>query len=231
MVVSNLGSIILALPSSAPGSTTANVAHQVRLLALANTLSRLAIGPIADALAPVAARRADGVWAFARARTISRVVFMIGSAALLAVTCAWLASMVRSQETVWPLSIGTGVAYGSVFTVLCVFLVLDAVTSIPAYARFQARHPVLHLRHDEPRAQLWHHLVHCVRWHDRLFVPVRVHSRSARCARRRCLHGNRVLARNFLDLVGRVAVCVYRSGGALAAVESAGMIAAYLGFS
>ena len=53
MVVSNLGSIVLSLPSSA-GSTTANVAQQVRLLSFFNTLSRLLVGPLADALAPVA---------------------------------------------------------------------------------------------------------------------------------------------------------------------------------
>ena len=120
MVVSNLGSIVLALPSSSPGNTTAHVAHEVRLLALANTLSRLAVGPLADALAPVASRRADGVWAFSRKRHTSRVAFMIGTSLLLALTFAWLEVGVRTQEAVWPLSVGTGVAYGAVFTVMCV---------------------------------------------------------------------------------------------------------------
>ena len=122
MVVSNLGSIILALPSASaapdPGATTANVARAVRTLALANTLSRLAVGPLADALAPVAARGPDGVWAFSRARATSRVAFVAGAALLLTGTCAWLAGAVRTQEAVWPLAVGTGIAYGSVFTVM-----------------------------------------------------------------------------------------------------------------
>ena len=103
MVVSNLGSIILALPSASaapdPGATTANVARAVRTLALANTLSRLAVGPLADALAPVAARGPDGVWAFSRARATSRVAFVAGAALLLTGTCAWLAGAVNSPTS------------------------------------------------------------------------------------------------------------------------------------
>ena len=104
MVVSNLGSIVLSLPSStAAGSTTANVAQQVRFLSFFNTLSRLLVGPLADALAPVASRLDDGVWAFARKRTTSRVVFMLATALVLAATFAWLELAVRTQEAVWPL--------------------------------------------------------------------------------------------------------------------------------
>ena len=43
---------------------------------------------------------------------------VLAAAALLAATCAWLAGAVRVQEDVWPLSVGTGVAYGAVFTVM-----------------------------------------------------------------------------------------------------------------
>ncbi|KAI1794508.1 MFS general substrate transporter [Ganoderma leucocontextum] len=117
MVVSNLGTIVLSLPSSAGGNTTANVASQVRLLSLFNTVSRLLVGPLADALAPVAARL-DGVWAFSRKRHTSRVAFMLGTSLLLALTFAWLTLGVRTQESVWPLSVGTGIAYGSTFTIL-----------------------------------------------------------------------------------------------------------------
>ena len=117
MVVSNLGSIVLSLPS-AGSSTTANVSQQVRLLSFFNTLSRLLVGPLADALAPVASRLDGGVWAFARKRTTSRVAFMLAVSVVLAATFAWLEVGVRTQEAVWPLSVGTGIVYGSTFTLL-----------------------------------------------------------------------------------------------------------------
>ena len=103
MVVSNLGSIVLPLPSTAVGSTTANVAQQVRHLSFFNTLSRLLVHPLADALTPVASRLDDGVWAFVHKRTTSRVVFMLATALVLAATFAWLEVAVRTQEAVWPL--------------------------------------------------------------------------------------------------------------------------------
>lgn len=130
MVVSNLGTIVLSLPSSSPGaSTTANVSSQVRLLSFFNTVSRLFVGPLADALAPVAAQLDSGIWAFSRRRYASRVVFMLGTSLLLALTFAWLELGVRTQERVWPLSVGTGVAYGSTFTILCVSLLYPFLDS------------------------------------------------------------------------------------------------------
>lgn len=105
MVVSNLGSIVLSLPhaSNSGSSTTANVAQQVRLLSFFNTLSRLLVGPLADALAPVASRLDSGVWAFARRRLASRVVFMLVTSVVLAATFVYLELGVRSQEAIWPL--------------------------------------------------------------------------------------------------------------------------------
>ncbi|KAI0362273.1 MFS general substrate transporter [Trametes cingulata] len=116
MVVSNLGTIVLSLPSSS-SNATANVAAQVRLLSFFNTISRLLIGPLADLLAPVASYL-DGVWAFSRRRRTSRVVFVVATALILATTFTWLEVGVRTQEAIWPLSVGTGIAYGSTFTVL-----------------------------------------------------------------------------------------------------------------
>ncbi|KAI0363478.1 MFS general substrate transporter [Pilatotrama ljubarskyi] len=116
MVVSNLGTIILSLPSSSSNATV-NVAAQVRLLSFFNTISRLLIGPLADLLAPVALYL-DGVWAFSRRRHTSRVVFIVATALILAATFTWLEVGVRTQEAIWPLSVGTGIAYGSTFTVL-----------------------------------------------------------------------------------------------------------------
>ncbi|RPD66294.1 MFS general substrate transporter [Lentinus tigrinus ALCF2SS1-7] len=117
MVISNLGSIVLSLPSMG-SSATANAAQQVRLLSFFNTISRLLVGPLADVIAPVASRLDSGVWGFASKRHTSRVSFMLGTCALLAVTFAWLNVGVRAQEDIWPLSVGTGFAYGATFTVL-----------------------------------------------------------------------------------------------------------------
>ncbi|KAI0831467.1 MFS general substrate transporter [Trametes gibbosa] len=117
MVISNLGSIVLSLPSASASNASANVATQVRLLSFFNTASRLLIGPLADLLAPVASYL-DGVWAFSRRRHASRVVFVVATALVLAAMYAWLALVVRTQEAVWPLSVGTGIAYGATFTVL-----------------------------------------------------------------------------------------------------------------
>ncbi len=102
MVVSNLGTIVLSLPSAAGSNASANVATQVRLLSFFNTLSRLLMGPLADVLAPVASYL-DGVWAFSRKRHASRVLFVVGAALVLAATFAWLELGVRTQEAIWPL--------------------------------------------------------------------------------------------------------------------------------
>ncbi|KAH9945987.1 MFS general substrate transporter [Epithele typhae] len=63
MVFSNLGSVVLSLPSASRRRFDDRQRRARRpLLALANTLSRLAVGPLADAVAPVAtqARTARG---------------------------------------------------------------------------------------------------------------------------------------------------------------------------
>ncbi|OJT14597.1 hypothetical protein TRAPUB_8843 [Trametes pubescens] len=132
MVVSNLGTIVLSLPSAGGSNASANVATQVRLLSFFNTLSRLLMGPLADVLAPVASYL-DGVWAFSRKRHASRVLFVVGAALVLAATFAWLELGVRTQEAIWPLSVGTGIAYGTTFTVLPG--VLSSIWGLPNLGR------------------------------------------------------------------------------------------------
>ena len=100
--MSNLGSIVLSLPSAGTSDATANVSRQVRLLSFFNTASRLLVGPLADVLAPVASYL-DGVWSFSRRRHVSRVVFVVAAALVLAATFAWLELAVRMQEAIWPL--------------------------------------------------------------------------------------------------------------------------------
>ncbi|KAG1756522.1 MFS general substrate transporter [Suillus paluster] len=123
MVISNIGTIVLSLPSytsstiSAP-STEVATATQVRLLALANTLSRLVVGPLADLVSPVAAHVLPGAQSIPRKRHISRVAFIFFSILVLALTYFWMVIGVKSQVDLWALSIGAGVAYGSAFTIL-----------------------------------------------------------------------------------------------------------------
>ncbi|KAL7283517.1 hypothetical protein ACG7TL_002950 [Trametes sanguinea] len=132
MVVSNLGSIVLTLPSASSSDTTANVSRQVRLLSFFNTSSRLLMGPLADVLAPVASYF-EGVWSFTRRRHLSRVVFLVTTSLILAITFAWVEVGVRTQEAVWPLSVGVGIAYGSTFTVLPG--VLSSIWGLPNLGR------------------------------------------------------------------------------------------------
>ena len=123
MVISNLGSIVLSLPS-AGSSATANAAQQVRLLSFFNTISRLLVGPLADVIAPVASRLESGVWGFAGKRHTSRVAFMLGICALLSVTflaahivgavvedyvdIGWLSAVVPFTAGWKPLGVGLG---------------------------------------------------------------------------------------------------------------------------
>jgi len=122
MVISNIGTIVLSLPrdefsATAAGSPSAT-ATQVRLLSVCNTVSRLLVGPLADFVSPVAAYLPCGTVHYPRKHRVSRVAFLSGASALLIVTFAWMEVGVRSQQAVWALSLGTGIAYGAVFTIL-----------------------------------------------------------------------------------------------------------------
>jgi hypothetical protein len=109
MVMSNIGTIVLSLPSSSTATTTSLLASdtftstQVRLLSVANTCSRLAVGPLADFASPVASRLPDGVRYFPRKHHISRVVFLSVSTCTLAFAFLWTITRARSQEALWVL--------------------------------------------------------------------------------------------------------------------------------
>ncbi|KAG0705902.1 MFS general substrate transporter [Suillus ampliporus] len=123
MVISNIGTIVLSLPSYTSStivapSTDMATATQVRLLSVANTLSRLVVGPLADLVSPIAAHLPAGAQSNSRKRHISRVAFLFFSILVLALTYLWMVVGVRSQVDLWALSIGAGVAYGSAFTIL-----------------------------------------------------------------------------------------------------------------
>ena len=145
MVISNIGTIVLSLPPSSSTSSTllsntqyspaSATATQVRLLSISNTVSRLLVGPLADFVSPVASYLPCGTIYFSRKHRISRIAFLTVSSVLLFLTYANMEFFIRSRAGIWMLrfvirllkyryqlivsfSIGTGIAYGSVFTAL-----------------------------------------------------------------------------------------------------------------
>ncbi|KAG1754510.1 MFS general substrate transporter [Suillus lakei] len=116
MVISNIGTIVLSLASQT--SSTIATATQVRFLSVANTLSRLVVGPLADFVSPMASHLPSGAQSIPRKRHVSRVAFLFFSILVLVLTYSWMVLGVRSQVDLWALSIGAGVAYGSAFTIL-----------------------------------------------------------------------------------------------------------------
>ncbi|KAG2157356.1 MFS general substrate transporter [Suillus clintonianus] len=123
MVISNIGTIVLSLASQTSSaimdpSTDVATATQVRFLSVANTLSRLVVGPLADFVSPIASHPPSDAQSIPRKRHVSRVAFLFFSILVLALTYSWMVLGVRSQVDLWALSIGAGVAYGSTFTIL-----------------------------------------------------------------------------------------------------------------
>ncbi|KAF8797925.1 MFS general substrate transporter [Phlegmacium glaucopus] len=124
MVISNIGTIVMAVPSSSArwlseqliGGSPA--AYQVKLLSISNTVTRIVVGLIADFVSPAATYLPTGEIVFQREPRISRFVFLSGSASLLSLTSLWMAVGAKTREQVWPLSVGTGIGYSAVFTVL-----------------------------------------------------------------------------------------------------------------
>ena len=111
MIISNIGSIVLSLPSQTyiiPAfvdnpSTVLMTTTQVRVLSLANTLSRLLVGPLADIVSPVPSRIIDDNRGFLSQHRISRIAFLTFSTALLVFTYAWMVVGVREQAGIWAL--------------------------------------------------------------------------------------------------------------------------------
>jgi len=127
MVISNIGTIVLSHPisSSSSGinvlgvpSTDVATSTQVRILSLSNTVSRLLVGPVADFVSPVASYLPNGDRSYPRKHRISRIAFLVGPTILLASTYFWMELGIRSQATLWALSIGAGISYGITFTIL-----------------------------------------------------------------------------------------------------------------
>ncbi|KAF9532286.1 major facilitator superfamily domain-containing protein [Crepidotus variabilis] len=120
MVISNIGTIVASLPATSGTRQSileSSTAFQVNLIAASNTLTRISVGPLADFVSPIAAYLPTGI-VFPTKHRISRFAFLAGPSLLLALTCAWMVYGVEHQGQLWLLSLGTGLSYSSVFTIL-----------------------------------------------------------------------------------------------------------------
>lgn len=125
MIISNIGTITLSLypePASGimslPSSAETVTATQVRLISISNTLSRLLSGPLADFIAPLTGYIPGDVSTPPRRYRISRVTLLSGASLLLAGTFVYLDLAIRNPDDLQMLSIATGTAYGTAFTIL-----------------------------------------------------------------------------------------------------------------
>lgn len=112
MVISNIGTIVLSLPSSSSPdintlvrvpSTDVATSTQVRIISLAITISRLLVGSLADFVSPIASYLPNGDQFYPRIHRVSRIVFLFGPAFLLAITYLWMEIGIRSQAALWAL--------------------------------------------------------------------------------------------------------------------------------
>lgn len=129
MVISNIGTIVAALPATASdsfGSYAAdNTSQQVRLISIANTFTRILVGPLADYVSPVASYLPNGTVVRARKHRISRISFLFGSATLLALTFLYTSTGIATQEGLWVLRSVLFTDYYS--PILTRFIVLEQV--------------------------------------------------------------------------------------------------------
>ena len=95
--MTNIGSIVLSLPSSRGGSSNV-ISTQVRAISVANTLTRLVVGPLADYVSPVHIGLLNGVRQYGRKPWVSRKIFLTTAALVSAVAHLSLGAFIRSQN-------------------------------------------------------------------------------------------------------------------------------------
>ncbi|KAJ7632507.1 MFS general substrate transporter [Roridomyces roridus] len=118
MIISNVGSIVLSLPTV---YTESSASTQVKTIAISNTITRLLVGPLADLVSP-SKNSVSHHDTSVRKHLISRVFFLVAPPCILIWAFFWMETSVKTQADVWVLSVGTGIAYGSIFTLLLLFL-------------------------------------------------------------------------------------------------------------
>ncbi|KZV75744.1 MFS general substrate transporter [Peniophora sp. CONT] len=117
-IMTNIGSIVLSLPSSPDRRTDIAISSQVQAISIANTLTRLILGPLADYVSPVHIGLLNGVRQYRRQPFVSRKIFLTGAALASAAAHLSLGAFIRSQKGLLLLSICTGIAYGGTFVIL-----------------------------------------------------------------------------------------------------------------
>ena len=118
MVMGNIGSILNVLPMSPSASLwgARSVSAQVQLISACNTVIRFVTGALIDYFSPPP-------FALGAPRnTISRLAFLWLACVLLACIYGYVAIFVQYQSQVWVLSVGAGIAYGAIWTVMYVWL-------------------------------------------------------------------------------------------------------------
>lgn len=105
MIMSNIGTIVLSLPTERAHTFTihamssdAVTSAQVRTISLANTISRLVVGPLADFVSPVPTHLPSG--GTFRKHFVSRIAFLTFSLSVLVCTYFWMVVGVRSQDAI-----------------------------------------------------------------------------------------------------------------------------------
>jgi hypothetical protein len=108
MIISNIGTIVASLPSSAETVNEgyfpdSGVAFQVNLISGANTVTRVLVGPLADYVSPIAAYLPSGAHIFLKKHRISRFAFLTLSAILMALTSLCMVLAARTRGQLWAL--------------------------------------------------------------------------------------------------------------------------------
>ncbi|KAF9456515.1 MFS general substrate transporter [Collybia nuda] len=124
MVISNIGTIVLSLPNR---STIVDMPFQIissatskhiKILSISNTASRIIVGFLADFISPVTTCLPIGTVAHPRNKRASRTVFLTIPALLLSIVFFWMELGGDDRGAVWILSVGVGISYGAIFTIL-----------------------------------------------------------------------------------------------------------------
>lgn len=106
MVISNIGTIVMSLPSDGVSNNlmdaSSAAAFQVKLFSVANTVARITVGSLADLLVPSASPDITAAVTLRKHR-FSRYTFLAISALMMAATFAWTALKVRTHNQVWVL--------------------------------------------------------------------------------------------------------------------------------
>lgn len=130
MVISNIGTIVASFTPSASEASKTTAGSQVRLISVANTLSRLATGPLADFTSPIPVRHPSGELHFHPKRSVTRIVFVFATSVFLLCAFAWMAIGIVSVEGVWFLSVLTGAAYGMIWQATSCFVYMGPLSDM-----------------------------------------------------------------------------------------------------